>query len=108
MYPESFVDALDDLLQYYIDNPSPVINFEQITQFFMAVYGDECFVEAGCRLSTLLERDSAHSLLLSLIAGNFHQLVYYHVSLSDVSFVLLWLILPSSSVSRWFSSPEVD
>jgi hypothetical protein len=67
--------AHQNLLDCHIENLSPVIDFQQLTQFLISMDTIEDQCQVGCRRLTITCRDPTESLFKSFIAADFHQFV---------------------------------
>jgi hypothetical protein len=100
--------SYQDLLDYYTQDPSPIINSEQITQFFLPLFATECQGRVANLLLTITTRDPTNSLISSLICSNFHELVYDHLPLGDTWLILSSLMLRSPEICDWVCSHEIN
>jgi hypothetical protein len=100
--------SYQDLLDYYTQAPSPIINSEQITQFFLRLFATECGGRVANLLFVITTRDPTNSLISSLICANFHELVYAHLPLGDSCLILSSLMLRSPEICQWVCSHEFN
>jgi hypothetical protein len=108
IFSEFSTDVFQDLLNYYAHHPSPIINSEEITQYFISSYSNQNQSQLLHLFIAIIKRNLSDSLISSFIAANFHQLIYDYLPYGDSFHILAYLMNYSSDIRLWICTPEIN